>query len=263
MPDPQGALELLDRHAATVDHGPAGWQIHPRLTLLHLDSALAILDKGPGLLSVPAQNYEVSALTILADVLAGKHHLTRTVPQPYRHLKPLPVHRLDQFTTGVLCIAMNPEARTRLVDQLHAHTMRREYVAYVEGQPQQLQGTWRNWLKLSDDQLRQRVVPGPEADALEATTHYEVIAQFPAAGITKLRLRLETGRRHQIRVQAAHAGLPLVGDRRYNANDRGRFPRQMLHAETLTLEHPDQPGKRMTWTAPLPKDLQQFEASLK
>ena len=86
-----------------------------------------------------------------------------------------------------------------------------------------------------------------------------------------MRLRLETGRKHQIRVQAANAGLPLIGDRTYNPAMRGPdsdskridFPRQALHAEVLTLEHPDQPGTRMTWTAELPKDLRQLETALR
>jgi 23S rRNA pseudouridine1911/1915/1917 synthase len=112
-------------------------------------------------------------------------------------------------------------------------------------------------------------------EAREAITHYEVIAEYRLADgkgfVTKLRLRLETGRKHQIRVQAANAGLPLVGDRTYNPALRAShvasppidFPRQALHAEVLSLEHPGQAGTRMTWTAELPKDLRQLEASLR
>ena len=89
--------------------------------------------------------------------------------------------------------------------------------------------------------------------------------------VTKLRLRLETGRKHQIRIQAANAGLPLIGDRTYNPKYRDRslvdpsidFPRQALHAEVLTLEHPNQRGKQMTWMAELPKDLRQLESMLR
>jgi len=115
----------------------------------------------------------------------------------------------------------------------------------------------------------------PVTEAQEAITHYEVIAEYPLASgksfVTKLRLRLETGRKHQIRVQAAHAGLPLIGDRTYNPAYRGPdlanapidFPRQALHAEVLSLEHPDQLGRRMTWTAELPKDLRQLETALR
>jgi 23S rRNA pseudouridine1911/1915/1917 synthase len=153
-------------------------------------------------------------------------------------------------------------------------------VAFVEGRSSTPKGTWRQWLQLSKDELRQHVLsptqaktPGTEAQ--EAMTHYEVIAEYPLAGgkgfVTKLRLRLETGRKHQIRVQAAHAGLPLIGDRTYNPAYRGQFhadspidfPRQALHAEVLSLEHPDRPGTRMTWTAELPKDLRQLEMALR
>jgi len=163
---------------------------------------------------------------------------------------------------------------------LKAHTMKREYVAFVEGRSSTPKGTWRQWLQLSKDELRQQILSETQARAhgsevQEAITHYEVIAEYPLADgkrfVTKLRLRLETGRKHQIRVQAAHAGLPLIGDRTYNPAYRGQddantpidFPRQALHAEVLSLEHPDQPGSRLAWTAELPKDLRQLETALR
>ena len=257
------------------------------MTLLYLDAALAVVNKGPGLLSVSAEPDDLSAQSILADFLSGKLRAHdrgldgrgHTLPPAYRRLQPLPVHRLDQYTSGVFCMAMNPAARGRLIEQLKAHTMQRQYVAYVEGRPVQPTGTWRNWLKLTPDQLRQFIISDAEARQLkddsaeEAITHYEMIKKFTVGNIvvTKLRLRLETGRKHQIRVQAANAGLPLVGDRTYHAKyhntaptpPRIPFERQALHAETLTLEHPDYPGKRMTWTAALPKDMLELEASLR
>ena len=282
--DPGDALDLGDRHATTLACG-SGWQIHPRVSLLYLDSAFAILNKGPGLISVHAANCNLSALSILADFLVGKlkaqdRSAGRSLPPAYRRLQPLPVHRLDQYTSGVFCIATNPAARHHLIQQLKAHTMKRDYVAYVEGRSSTPEGTWRQWLQLSKDELRQRVLSEARArthkpEVQEAITHYEVIAEYPLAGgkgfVTKLRLRLETGRKHQIRVQAAHAGLPLVGDRTYNPAYRGQdhattpidFPRQALHAEVLSLEHPDQPGSRMTWTADLPKDLRQLDTALR
>lgn len=286
--DPGETLRLLDRQATTLDCG-AGWQIHPRVGLLYLDSALAIVNKGPGLISVPAANCDLSALSILADFLAGKlkaferGEAGRSLPPPYRKLQPLPVHRLDQYTSGVFCIALNPAARGHLIEQLKAHTMKREYVAFVEGRAPAPKGTWRHFLELSPDELRQQIVPPGKAaaapsDAQEAITHFEVITEYPLAGgqgfVTKLRLRLETGRKHQIRAQAAHSGLPLIGDRTYNPNCRDSaragmaeghipFPRQALHAEVLTLEHPQRPGQQMTWRAEMPKDLRQLEASLR
>jgi 23S rRNA pseudouridine1911/1915/1917 synthase len=285
IPDPGDTLELRDRHATTLACG-SGWQIHPRVSLLYLDSAFAIVNKGPGLISVPAPNCDLSALSILADFLAGKLKAQnrgvagKSLPPAYRRLQPLPVHRLDQYTSGVFCIATNPAARRHLIEQLKAHTMKREYVAFVEGRPVTPAGTWRQWLQLSRDELRQHVlsetqVKDPGSEAREAVTHFEVIAEYPLAGgngfVTKLRLRLETGRKHQIRAQAAHAGLPLIGDRTYNpawrrpdpANAPIDFPRQALHAEVLSLEHPEQPGQRMTWTAELPKDLRQLDAALR
>ena len=288
MPDPQSALELLDRHATAMDCGASGWQIHPRVAVLYLDAALAVVNKGPGLLSVPAEDGDLSALSILADFLGGKLRAYDrgldgrgySLPPAYRRLEPLPVHRLDQYTSGVFCMAMNPVARQHLIDQLSAHTMKREYVAYVEGHAPQPQGTWRNWLRLRGDELRQFVITDAEAracgdEAIEAITHYEVITEFKLTGsrdiVTKLRLRLETGRKHQIRAQAAYAGLPLLGDRTYHPKYHGDapitaridFPRQALHAEILTLEHPEKSGTRMTWTAALPKDMQQLEAALR
>jgi 23S rRNA pseudouridine1911/1915/1917 synthase len=283
--DPGATLELGGCHATTLDCG-SGWQIHPRVTLLYLDSALAIVNKAPGLISVPSRSGVLSALSILADFLAGRLKprdrsvAGKSLPAVYRRLEPLPVHRLDQYTSGVFCMATNPAARHHLIEQVRAHSMRREYVAYVEGQPRTPQGTWRQWLQLSRDGLRQQVLsaaqasaPGPESQ--ESITHYEVIAEYPPTRsrgfVTKLRLRLETGRKHQIRVQAAHAGLPLIGDRTYHpayrqpdlAQPSVPFPRQALHAEVLGLDHPDHPGKRLTWTAELPEDLRQLETALR
>ena len=283
--DPGNTLLLLERQATTLDCG-SGWQIHPRVGLLFLDSALALVNKGPGLISVPATQGDLSALSILADFLAGRLKAWapgaagRTLPPAYRKLQPLPVHRLDQYTSGIFCIALNPAARGHLIEQLKAHSMRREYVAFVEGRAPAPKGTWRHWLEPSQDQLRQHIVPaGKSADALssaqEAITHYEVMAEYPLSDgqrvVTKLRLRLETGRKHQIRAQAAYVGLPLIGDRTYNSKYRQKpppeglllFERQALHAELLTLEHPQQPGKRMTWRAEMPKDLRQLESALR
>jgi 23S rRNA pseudouridine1911/1915/1917 synthase len=225
------------------------------------------------MLSVPAPENEFSAQTVLTDFLAGKLR-GRPVPAAYRHLVPSQVHRLDYFTSGVFCLAMNPLARRRLIEQLQKHTMRREYVAYAEGRVAQPKGTWRNWLKMSADEKQQLVISAAEArqatdDSVEeAITHYDVLAKFPLpAGrgvVTKLHVQLETGRRHQIRVQAAHAGVPLVGDRTYNLKaGKITFDRQALHAERLTLEHPDRPGKPMSWTAPLPPDLVELERMLR
>jgi 23S rRNA pseudouridine1911/1915/1917 synthase len=284
IPDPKDALQLGARLAPLA--GGSGWRIHPRVSLLYLDCALAVVNKGPGLISVPASNSGPSALGLLADFLAGRLGTGKQgadqmpLPPAYRRLKPLPVHRLDQYTSGVFCMATNPAARRHLIAQVQARTMKRGYVAFVEGRPPSPKGVWRHWLRLDGDKLRQQVISATEAKAAgpaacQAITHYEVLAEFPRAGgqgvISKLRLRLETGLKHQIRIQAAQAGLPLVGDRAYHPGYRDsarggasiHFPRQALHAEILELEHPDQPGKRMAWTVDLPEDLLRLEDALR
>lgn len=277
-----GPLELQGRRltALTLDEE---WRIHPRLSLVYIDAALAIVNKGAGLLSVPAPITDLSALSILTDFLGGKlrglgqRTAERRLPAALRLLKPLPVHRLDQFTTGVLCLALNPAARAVLIEQFSAHTASRQYVAFVDGRPKTPSGTWRHWLRFDDEALRQHVsAQSGGADAVEAITHYEVLDEFATGPtrhiISKLRFKLETGRTHQIRAQAAFVGLPLIGDRTYHPlyhaskRERGVVPveceRQALHAETLELAHPVS-GQRMQWSAPLPADLQQLERTLR
>jgi 23S rRNA pseudouridine1911/1915/1917 synthase len=287
MPDPHDTLEMQGRRSTSVTLEEE-WRIHARLGLLYIDASLAVVNKGAGLLSVPAPYSDLSALSVLDDFLAGRlraiggataHH---RLPPSFVHLTPQPVHRLDQFTTGVLCLAMNPTARARLIEQFQTHRASRQYVAFVDGRPKASRGTWRHWLRFDDDNLRQHVLSERAAkeagdEARESVTHYEVIAEFPIGDkgriISKLKFNLETGRTHQIRVQAAHEGLPLIGDRTYHPlyhaakQDRAvvpvEFTRQALHAETLELDHPDKPGTRMTWTAPMPKDMQKLEATLR
>ena len=277
VPDSAGPLELQGRRLGTLALDEE-WRIHPRLSLIYLDTSLAIVNKGAGLLSVPAPITDVSALSILTDFLAGKLRglERRHLPAAFRQLEPLPVHRLDQFTTGVLCLALNPSARAVLIEQFAAHTASRQYVAFVDGRPKTPQGTWRHWLRFDDETLRQHVAAQPGADALESITHYEVLDEFVLGKtgrvISKLRFKLETGRTHQIRAQAAFVGLPLIGDRTYHPlyhaskRERAVVPieceRQALHAEILELAHPVT-GQRRQWSVPIPADLQQLERALR
>ena len=229
------------------------WRIHPKLTVLYLDASLSVVDKSPGLLSVPQGGAARSALQILREFLQGRIQ-TRpriTLPPAYRQLRPMPVHRIDQYTSGTLCIALNPKARANLIEQFTRHQPTRQYIAYVDGRPRPARGTWRHWLKLSADDRLQEVVTEREAKsnrtgAAVAITHYETIDEFAVVArgrthaVTKLRLRLDTGCKHQIRVQAAAAGVPVIGDRTYHPRYRhdsqspGSAPflsRQALHAE--------------------------------
>jgi 23S rRNA pseudouridine1911/1915/1917 synthase len=281
--DPGPGLELLGRDSAPF--ADSATCLHRQVALVYFDSSLAIVNKGAGIISVPAPRRGISALSLVADFLAGRlkaqgGRAAKPLPAAWRRLHPLPVHRLDEYTSGLFCLALNPQARELLIQQLRDHSMRREYVAYVEGRLLTERGTWRNWLRMSADQRRQEVLSNSKgkaqsSEAVEATTHYEVITEYlvptPQDCVSKLRLRLKTGYKHQIRVQAASAGFPLIGDRVYNpryleeanTGNRIEFARQALHSRLLQLEHPEQPGRRLSWTAELPKDLCELEARLR
>lgn len=260
-----------------------GWRIHARVTLVYLDASFAIINKGPAIISVPSAEPGISALSVLQDFLDGNlqprdHRVSvKDIPPPYRRLTLLPVHRLDQYTTGLLAFATNAHARRNLIEQLNAQKIEREYIAFTFGHLSQKRGTWRDRVFLSPDEMRQTILPENEGslEAVEAITQFEVLDEFltksGAHPFSKLKLRLETGRKHQIRAQAAHAGVPLVGDRVYNPQYRQpelpeevrEFSRQALHAATLSLEHPEQQGKRMHWSAPLPDDMRDLERGLR
>ncbi|MBI4178867.1 hypothetical protein HY522_05555 [bacterium] len=285
LPDPRGALELMDRRdTAAAFAGPR--RIHPGLTLVYLDGSIAVVNKSAGLLSVPADRRSLSALDLLARFLGKPGHAARKLPPAYRNLVPLPVHRLDEYTSGLLCFAMNPAARDHLIEAISSRVAGREYIAFTDGCPESSSGAWRHWLKLSDDGLRQTVIAAAsvarskprDPQVMEAVTHYEVIGRYEIASedrtrvIAKLRLRLDTGCKHQIRIQAAQEKIPVIGDRTYHplyqAKSHGGgpvpvpFSRQALHSEILELPHPDRPGPPMRWTAPLPEDLVQLELRL-
>lgn len=174
------------------------------------------------------------------------------------------VHRLDKDTTGLMVIAKTVEAQTRLVESLQLREITREYEAVVMGimtaggtvdQPITRHPTKRTHMA---------VFPTGKP----AVTHYRVMEKYRAH--TRLRLRLETGRTHQIRVHMAHIAHPLIGDQLYGGRPRPPkgateefiqtlrdFDRQALHATMLRLFHPIT-GEQMEWHAAIPEDMQQL-----
>jgi 23S rRNA pseudouridine1911/1915/1917 synthase len=168
-----------------------------------------------------------------------------------------------------MVVARNLMAHKRLVEALQAHSVRREYLTIVNtvltagGQVDAPIG------RHPVDRKRMAVVSGGK----EAITHYRVLERYRAH--TLVRVRLETGRTHQIRVHMAHLHCPVVGDPVYGGRlrlPRGagerlqavlkQFKRQALHAERLSLFHP-RDGRAMTWEAPLPEDMQRLVAALR
>lgn len=279
----KAGLRLVDPGARLTlgapDQAPPSWghrkRIHPKLVLVHLDSDLAIVDKEAGLLSVPTEGQQkISAIEVLGNYLNdGRGEATRRsyFGKPDA-VKPLPVHRLDQYTSGLLCIAMNDEARRKLIGQLRSHDFLREYIAYADGDAQSPKGTWRSHMQLDAAGMNQTLVePGTEG-AVEAVTHYEVERVFERHHVSRLRIRLETGLKHQIRIQAAAYGMALLGDRRYHdgtqkaVKKKGAkmpygFQRQALHAATIGVKHP-RDGRYVRFESNIPGDMQLLEQRL-
>ncbi len=179
------------------------------------------------------------------------------------------VHRLDKDTTGLMVVAKCLIAQTHLVAALQARTVKKIYEGIVSGVLPS-GGTITTPIgRHPTDRIRMAVV---ESGGKGAITHYRVIEKFKAH--TRLRIEIETGRTHQIRVHMAHMHHPIVGDRTYGGRFRlppnasaslqtqlREFPRQALHAKELILSHPVT-GEEMHWIAPLPKDIVTLLAEL-
>ena len=163
------------------------------------------------------------------------------------------VHRLDKDTSGLLVVAKTVEAQAALVKQLADRSMRRVYLAVVQGDPPA--GGMIDAPVGRD--ARSRVRMAVTHRGKPARTAFRVVERFGHAAL--LECRLETGRTHQIRVHLQHIRHPLVGDSVYRRGTRHglTFPRQALHAAELSLVHP-RTGQKMTWRAPLPKDMKRL-----
>ncbi len=171
------------------------------------------------------------------------------------------VHRLDKDTTGLMVVAKTLQAHTDLVAQLQARTVKREYEAVVAGV---MTGGGLVDQPIGRHQT-QRTKMAVRPDGKEARTHYSVLQRF--VGHSHVRLRLETGRTHQIRVHMAHIRFPIVGDETYAGRFRihsgaspelrdaiQNFGRQALHARELGLIHPAS-GELVSWDSELPEDM--------
>jgi 23S rRNA pseudouridine1911/1915/1917 synthase len=230
------------------------------LDLAHADRDVLVVNKPAGLVVHPGAG---NPRHTLQNALLGMDPTLAALPRAGI------IHRLDKDTSGLLVIARTPEAHTALTRQLLARSVSREYLAVCVGVMtgggtiDEPIGRDRN------DRLRMRV----RRDGRPAITHYRVLERFRAH--TYLRVKLETGRTHQIRLHLAHLRFPIVGDPVYGgrlslpraaatgltAALRG-FKRQALHAATLAFDHP-RSGKRLTLQSPVPPDFAQLLAALR
>ena len=160
-----------------------------------------------------------------------------------------PVHRLDKGTSGLMAVAKHPAAQHALTAALHSGAFHREYLALCEGCPQPPAGVVDAPLgRTEDSYIRQCVRP----DGKPARTHYQVLET--AGRFSLLRLVLETGRTHQIRVHMAYLGHPLAGDFLYGTEEPDLIARPALHSSVLTLTQPFT-GRALSFTSPLPADM--------
>jgi 23S rRNA pseudouridine1911/1915/1917 synthase len=219
------------------------------LKIVHEDADIIVIDKPAGLVVHPGAGQPDR--TLLNALLA---HAPRLSGIPRAGI----VHRLDKDTSGLLVVAKTVEAQADLAKQLAERSMRRTYLAVVQGDPP-ASGTID--APVGRD-VRARVRMAVTHRGKPARTAFRVVERFGHAALVEC--RLETGRTHQIRVHLQHIRHPLVGDTVYRRGTRHglSFPRQALHAAELTLTHP-RSRKVMTWRAPLPRDLKRLLDSLR
>lgn len=230
------------------------------LDIVYEDDAILVLNKPAGFVVHPGAG--VPDGTVLNALL---HYCPDLANIPRAGI----VHRLDKDTTGLMVVAKTLPAQTRLVEMLQARAITREYEAIALG----LMTAGGKVDAPIGRHPRQRTHMAVVSQGKRAVTQYRVVEKF--RGHTRLRLRLETGRTHQIRVHMAYLRHPLVGDATYAGRLRllagaseellshlRSFGRQALHAVMLQLKHPTT-GEMMQWHAPIPDDMQKLTALLR
>jgi 23S rRNA pseudouridine1911/1915/1917 synthase len=221
------------------------------LRIVHEDEDLIVVDKPPGLLTVPLDR-RTAALSVF-DLIEWHW-------RSQQKRRPLIVHRIDRDTSGLVVFAVHARAQHALKEQFRHREPERVYLAVVSGVPQPAEGEWRDRLVWSQAALIQRGVRADDPRGVEAISAYRVLEAFGSAA-SLLEVRLETGKQNQIRVQAQLHGHPLIGERRYvgaddvaGARRSVPFPRQALHAYRLAFRHPAD-GSPLRFEAPVPTDL--------
>jgi 23S rRNA pseudouridine1911/1915/1917 synthase len=218
------------------------------LDIVYEDDALIVVNKPAGILSVPLERKAESA------------SVYEQIEDRYRSQgkrRPLIVHRIDQGTSGLVVFARDLDAQRRLKIQFARREPERVYLAIVYGHPHPASGTWRDTLVWDTRALIQKATHPRDPQGMEAISEYHVLERFRDASL--IEVRLVTGRRNQIRIQARLRGHTLVGEDRYTYGpDTLRtipFERQALHAFRLAFDHPVD-GRALRFEARLPADFE-------
>jgi 23S rRNA pseudouridine1911/1915/1917 synthase len=227
----------------------------PEIDVIFEDSALIVVSKPAGMLTVPLRNRR-DALSLF------DHLLEHMRSQGKRQL--FAVHRIDRDTSGLVAFAKSLEAQLHLKAQFERQEPVRTYWAVVYGRPVPSSGTWRDFLFWDRSELRQRESRKGSINSKEAISHYRLLESFRTTSL--LEVNLQTGKRNQIRVQAGLRGYPLVGEKKYLYGKlMGRsipFDRQALHARRLDLLHPDD-DRQMSFEVEPPEDFVTLISSLR
>lgn len=229
-----------------------------RFEVVHDDADIIVVNKPAGLLTVPSPHREKNTLLSQIDKWLQSSRRDR-VPDAYSLVC---VHRLDRGVSGLLVFAKSEEIATRLRDQFSNRKPARTYAAIVTGTLQEEKGTFTSYLTTDPQSLTRYSVENPEEGEI-AITHYCVKERWNEA--TLVEVRLETGRRNQIRVQFAEFGHPIIGDPRYKpeAAEHHLWPhkRLALHAERLGFQHPLS-QQTMNFIAPWPQEFRDLRRKL-
>jgi 23S rRNA pseudouridine1911/1915/1917 synthase len=213
----------------------------PPFAIAYQDDHLLVIDKAPGLVVHPARGHREGTLAqLLAGLVAGGEPGRAGI-----------VHRLDRDTSGLLVVSRSDEAHRLLQEALAGRHIEREYIALVEGRPPARSGMIEAPIG-RDPRVRTRMAVGGISPR-EARTHFTL--ERALLGTSLLRLRLETGRTHQIRVHLQAIGHSVCGDPEYGTAGLLGLDRQFLHAARLSFEHPFT-GLPVEVISPLPADLQ-------
>lgn len=224
------------------------------LDIVYEDSDLLVVNKPKGMVVHPAAGNEDGTL-----VNALLYHCGDSLSGINGVIRPGIVHRIDKDTSGLLIVAKNDAAHRSLAEQIKAHSFTREYCAVVYGRIKADGTVDAPIARHPQERKRMAVVRSPAAR--EAVTHYFVVCHF--TGFTQLRLRLETGRTHQIRVHMAYIGHPVAGDPVYGPKKViTSLGGQCLHAGLIGFVHP-RTGRYMEFEAPLPPYFTDFLKTLR
>lgn len=261
---PRGDYTLMKGDKVVVSAGRGNTTLnHPKLSVIYEDEHLIVVYKRPGLLTMPTrpESSETTALSILRAYVRREN----------RKNSVFVVHRLDRETSGVLVFARTQALQEYMRTYWRQLVTERTYIALVEGELPQKEGTVTSWL--TEDKRNAMVYSSPtDNGGQKAVTHYKVLKTSPHPSLKEreasplsgegqegafslVELHLETGRTNQIRVHMQSLGHPVVGDRKYGyGNEYSPIDRLCLHAKVLAFIHPVT-EKKVRFEAPVPKEF--------